>query len=54
MNIFFNVLRRHSEKRKTLADLMQLDDYLLRDIGITRSDLRQSFRSRRNRVWTHE
>ena len=33
-------LRRRSEKRRMYADLMQLDNHLLRDIGLTRADLR--------------
>lgn len=33
-------LLRRSEKRRMYADLMQLDDYLLRDIGLSRADLR--------------
>lgn len=33
-------LFRRSEKRRMYASLMQLDDHLLRDIGLTRADLR--------------
>jgi uncharacterized protein YjiS (DUF1127 family) len=40
MNILSSLFRR-SEKRRAYADLMQLDDHLLRDIGINRSDLHQ-------------
>ena len=36
---FLTTLLRRSEKRRMYADLMQLDDHLLRDIGLTRSDL---------------
>ena len=54
MNIFFSRLRRGAERRQTLADLMQLDDHLLRDIGVTRSELQRSLRSRRTSIWTHE
>ncbi|HEV7278550.1 MAG TPA: DUF1127 domain-containing protein [Devosiaceae bacterium] len=54
MNIFFNRLRRSAERRKTFADLMQLDDHLLRDIGVTRTELIESLRGRGNRIWTHE
>ena len=39
MTSLFSSLFRRSEKRRTYADLMQLDDHLLRDIGIARSDL---------------
>jgi uncharacterized protein YjiS (DUF1127 family) len=54
MNIFFNRLRRSAEQRKTFADLMQLDDHLLRDIGVTRAELKQNLRGRGNRIWIHE
>jgi uncharacterized protein YjiS (DUF1127 family) len=37
---FLTTLLRRSEKRRMYADLLQLDDHLLRDIGLTRSDLR--------------
>ena len=37
---FLTTLLRRSEKRRMYADLMQLDDHLLRDIGLTRADLR--------------
>ena len=35
----FSTLFRRSAQRKTFSDLMKLDDHLLRDIGLTRSDL---------------
>lgn len=54
MNIFFNRLRRGAERRKAFTDLMQLDDHLLRDIGVTRAELKQSLRSRGNSIWIHE
>ena len=37
---FLTTLLRRSEQRRMYANLMQLDDYLLRDIGLTRADLR--------------
>ena len=37
---FLTTLIRRSEKRRMYASLMQLDDHLLRDIGLTRADLR--------------
>lgn len=40
MNILTSLFRR-AEKRRTMTTLMQLDDYLLRDMGIQRSDLPQ-------------
>jgi len=38
MNILSSLFRR-SEKRRTYAHLIELDDRLLRDIGLNRSDL---------------
>ena len=38
MSIIASLLRR-SDKRRTYANLLELDDRLLRDIGLTRSDL---------------
>ena len=38
MNLFSSLFRR-SEKRRTYADLLQFDDRMLRDIGVSRSDL---------------
>jgi uncharacterized protein YjiS (DUF1127 family) len=38
MNIFASLIRR-SERRRAYDSLMQLDDHLLRDIGLERSDL---------------
>jgi len=38
MNLFTSLFRR-SEKQRSYADLMQMDDRLLRDIGLSRSDL---------------
>ncbi len=37
---FLTTLLRRSEKRRMYSSLMQLDDHLLRDIGLTRADLR--------------
>ena len=39
MNLFSSLFRR-SEKRRTYANLLHLDDHMLRDIGLTRADLR--------------
>jgi uncharacterized protein YjiS (DUF1127 family) len=39
-------LFRRSERRKTYADLLQLDDHLLRDIGLSRGDVRQMMNGR--------
>jgi uncharacterized protein YjiS (DUF1127 family) len=40
MNILASLFRR-AQKRRTYTDLTQLDDRLLRDLGISRSDLHQ-------------
>jgi len=40
MNIITSLFRR-AEKRRAYTNLSRLDDHLLRDIGITRSDLHQ-------------
>ena len=40
MNIIASLLRR-VEKRRAYVNLLQLDDHLLRDIGISRTDLHQ-------------
>jgi uncharacterized protein YjiS (DUF1127 family) len=39
MSSFFSTLMRSSAKRRAYADLLQLDDRILHDIGVTRSDL---------------
>ena len=39
MTSLFSLLFRRSEKRRTYADLLQMDDRMLRDIGVSRSDL---------------
>ena len=40
MNLLASLIRR-SERRRAYQSLMQLDDHLLRDIGLQRSDLHQ-------------
>ena len=40
MNIFASLIRRN-ERRRSYQNLLQLDDHLLRDIGIERSDIHQ-------------
>ena len=37
----FSSLFRHSEKRRAYTDMLQMDDRMLRDIGVSRSDLRK-------------
>lgn len=39
MNNFLTSLFRRAEKRRSYAHLAELDDRLLRDIGLSRSDL---------------
>ena len=39
MASIFSTLFRRAERQKTYTDLLQLDDHLLRDIGISRTDL---------------
>ncbi|MEO8756442.1 MAG: DUF1127 domain-containing protein [Devosia sp.] len=40
MNAFFSTLMRHANKRRTCSEMLRLDDHLLRDIGVTRAELR--------------
>ncbi len=35
----FSALFRRAERKRVLSDLMKYDDHLLRDIGLTRTDL---------------
>jgi len=46
MNLFSSLFRR-SEKRRAYASLVQMDDRLLRDIGLSRSDLHQMMQGTR-------
>lgn len=43
----FSRLRRWRERRRAFADLMALDDRLLRDIGISRGEIRAAIIGRR-------
>lgn len=48
-------LLRPPGRRKVYADLMNLDDHLLRDIGLTRTDVENMMAGRgRKRLHTHE
>ena len=37
---------RRSQRKRVLTDLMKFDDHLLRDIGLTRADLRAAMVTR--------
>ena len=52
---YLSALFRRAERNKTLSDLMKLDDHLLRDIGLTRGDVRQLMNGRGpSRALAHE
>ena len=36
---YLSALFRRAERNKALSDLLKLDDHLLKDIGLTRTDL---------------
>jgi len=36
---YFSSLFRRAERNKALSDLLKLDDHLLRDIGLSRTDV---------------
>jgi len=40
MTAFFTTLLRRSARRRAYASMLQLDDHLLHDIGLSRADLR--------------
>ena len=48
-NVFSSLFRR-SGRRKIYADLLRLDDHLLRDIGLTRTDVHQMMSGRGGKV----
>lgn len=56
MTSYLSALFRRSAHRKTYASLMQLDDRLLSDIGLTRTDLHQLMAGARvtSKTRTHE
>jgi uncharacterized protein YjiS (DUF1127 family) len=54
MNFLTSLLRR-SEQHKAYSDLLQLDDHLLRDIGLTRSGIHKALAGARSRsIRAHE
>jgi uncharacterized protein YjiS (DUF1127 family) len=53
-NVLTSLLRR-AGRRKVYADLLHLDDHLLKDIGLTRSDVHLLMSGRGSKVnRTHE
>lgn len=45
---------RRAERNRTLSDLLKLDDHLLRDIGLTRTDISAMRSGRRHASRAHE
>jgi uncharacterized protein YjiS (DUF1127 family) len=43
---FFSAMLHRSSKRRMYSELLQLDDHILRDIGLTRADLRAALVNR--------
>lgn len=43
---FISAILHRSSKRRMYSDLLQLDDHLLRDIGLTRAELRAAMVNR--------
>ena len=46
MNFLFASLLRTAARRRTVAQLLELDDHLLNDIGMTRHNLHAELRRR--------
>lgn len=55
MNLFATLVRR-SDRHRAYTDLLALDDRLLRDIGVSRADVRSMMRGRNgaHRLSAHE
>lgn len=53
MNYFTDMFRR-AARRRTLSELLKLDDHLLRDIGVTRADVSAMRQGRYNPARGHE
>lgn len=54
MSLLSSLLQR-SARRNTYADLLTLDDHLLRDIGLSRGEIRQMMRGNvPSRAMAHE
>jgi len=43
--------RQYRRLRHSMLELSRLDDHLLRDMGISRGDIRDALRGRRSSVW---
>lgn len=43
--------RQHRRMRHSMLELSRLDDHLLRDMGISRGDIRDALRGRNSSVW---
>jgi uncharacterized protein YjiS (DUF1127 family) len=48
MTNYLTSLFRRTERHRVLGDLLKLDDHLLRDIGLTRTDVALMRAGRRN------
>ena len=46
MPSFISALLHRSSKRRMYSEMLRLDDHLLRDIGLTRADLRAAMVNR--------
>jgi uncharacterized protein YjiS (DUF1127 family) len=53
MTNIFTMLFRRSEKRHAYGTLLRLDDHLLRDIGLERSDLHRMMTGRTAHTRSH-
>ena len=42
----FDAFRRSADKRRAYAELSRLDDHLLRDIGVSRAEIKSLMHSR--------
>ncbi len=45
---------RRAARRRTLSELLKLDDHLLRDIGVSRADVSAMRQGRNNPARSHE
>jgi len=46
MSTFISTLLHRSSRRRMYSELLELDDHLLRDIGLSRADLRAAMVTR--------